>query len=403
MGLFGRLFGKPQAAGQSFASMNDPAFLEYVRMGGTSTRASLETAAVYRCVSLISSTLGMLPMRLLQRDENGEFTREATGHPLWPILCDEPNFSQSAYTFKKLLTVRMLTHGDGYARIVRTGSRIAGLVPLDPGAVSPRQMSDGSIEYAVATKDGSVVLKQDEVLHVFDTSIDGVSGVSILKLAADAVHLSSDTCNALGRIYRTGVSATGALTHPQKLSKETKERMRAQLEEKFSGPGRAGGWFILDEGMKAEPIVVSPRDGQMIETARHAVEDIARFFGVPRPLLGLDDTSWGSGVEQLATLFVRFGMSPLFSCWEQAVSRSLLSRAERKQYRIDIDERELLRGSMKDQGEFFARALGAGGHRPWMEPNEVRDLTGLVRKPDGGGLQPAQQIQGQQNVASQAA
>lgn len=403
MGLFGRLFGKPQAAGQSFASMNDPAFLEYVRMGGTSTRASLETAAVYRCVSLISSTLGMLPMRLLQRDENGEFTREAVDHPLWPILCEEPNFSQSAYTFKKLLTVQMLTHGNGYARIARTGKRVAGLVPMDPGAVSPRQLRDGSIEYAATTKNGSVVLRQDEVLHVFDTSIDGVSGVSVLKLAADAVQLSSDTCGALGRIYRTGVSATGALTHPQKLSSETKQRLRTQLEEKFSGPGKAGGWFILDEGMKAEPIVVSPRDAQMIETARHAVEDIARFFGVPRPLLGLDDTSWGSGVEQLATLFVRFGMSPLFSCWEQAVSRALLTREDRRQYKVDIDERELLRGSMKDQGEFFARALGAGGHRPWMEPNEVRDLTGLVRKPDGGGLQPAQQTQGQANVSPQTA
>lgn len=394
MGLFARMFGgrsRPKAEGQSFSGLTDPAFLDYVRTHGHGSRAGLEVAAVYRSITLLSSTIGMLPTRLMRKDDNGEFTIEATDHPLWAILASTPNATQTAYAFKKHATMRMLTCGNAYARIVRSGNRIAGLVSLDPGRVQPEQRDDGLIDYVVQTRAGRIVLPQSEMLHIFDTSIDGVKGVSVLELAADAVQLSADTRASLGRIYRTGISASGSLTHPQKLSGEAKEKLRVQLEEKFAGARNAGRWLILDEGMKADAFQINPRDGQMVETAKAAVEDIGRFFGIPRPLLGLDDTSWGSGVEQLATLFVRFGLAPLFSCWEQALIRALLSPSERANYTIDIDERELLRGSMADQGEFFAKALGSGGHRPWMEPNEVRSLTGLRRREDGGGLQSAQQ------------
>ena len=405
MGLFSRIFGRKaaqqpdvRAEGQAFSGLTDPGLLEFIRSAGTSTRSKMETAAVFRCINLIAGSLAMLPARIMQIDESGHYTIEARDHPLWARLAITPNMSQTAYAFKKLMTVRMLTRGNGYAQIVRVGgvgSRIAGLRPLDPSNVTPRERDDGTIEYDVRRKDGGIfTLPQDQMLHVFDASLDGVKGISILELAADAIGLSEDTRHALGRLYKTGILASGALEHPNKLSAETKQNLRAQLEEKFGGAANSGRWLVLDEGIKANPLQVNPRDGQMIETVKHSVEDIARFFGVPRPLLGLDDTSWGSGVEQLATLFVRFGLSPIFVCWEQALIRALLTPAEQARFTIDIDERELLRGSMKDQGEFFARALGSGGHRPWMEPNEVRDLSGLARKKDGGGLQPAQQIKG---------
>ena len=37
---------------------------------------------------------------------------------------------------------------------------------------------------------------------------------------------------------------------------------------------------------------------------------------------------------------------------------------------------------MKDQADFFAKALGSGGSRPWMKQDEVRGLSDL---PQAGG------------------
>ena len=141
--------------------------------------------------------------------------------------------------------------------------------------------------------------------------------------------------------------------------------------------------------MEATPFANTPKDTQLVEARAADVEEIGRIFGVPRPLLGVDDTSWGSGIEQLAILFVRFGLSPWFKAWEEAIQATCLTRAEWGVVFPDFDERELLRGTIKDQFDAYAKASGAGGHKPWMEANEIRDVLGMGPHPDGAGLRSA--------------
>lgn len=399
--LFGRRAAAPRAEGQAFASMNDPDFLEFIRSGaGGGSRAALEVSAVYRCVSLISSAIAMLPLRLVEVRPDGVTGGVAVDHPLHDVLMLDPNAAQSAFVFKHLMQMRLLTRGNAYARIVRTGTRVAALIPIDPDAVEVEQKADGTLSYKVTTKGGVVTLAQADVLHLFVMSTDGISGLSPVKLAEEAIGLSQAASQSLSRIYKTGVSAGGVLSHPHKLSKEAKTSLKAALQD-YSGAENAGRWMVLDEGMKAEALSHTARDSQTLETTRHQVEDIARFFGVPRPLMGLDDTSWGSGVEQLAILFVRFALAPYFVAWEQGMRRSLLTRDEKRRFTVDFDERELLRGSMKDQAEFFAKALGAGGGYGWKTQNEIRDLAGDPHHPDGNRLPQPQNSAGANNVPAQ--
>lgn len=392
MAFWSRLFGRASApaamadpTSNSFTGLTDPRFLEFIRSGGAGPRKALQVSAVFRSITLISGALAMLPMRVMAQEPDGSAGVEAVDHPLFNLLSEEPNARQTAFEFKRLMEMRRMVKGNAYARIIRSGPRIAALVPLDPDWTEPNEHRDGTLTYSVKGSKGSLELPASDVLHLRGFTLDGVKGVSILKMASEAIGLSQDAAESLARIYKTGVSAGGALSTDERLSPEAKQNLRESLET-FRGPSASGKWMVLDEGMKATLFSSTARDNQTIETLRHQVEDIARFFGVPRPLLGLDDTSWGSGVEQLAILFVRFGLSPSLVEWEQAFKRVLLSREEKRRFAIDIDERELLRGSMKDQSEFFARAMGAGGGRGWMTANEIRDLSGLRRHPDGDVL-----------------
>ena len=126
--------------------------------------------------------------------------------------------------------------------------------------------------------------------------------------------------------------------------------------------------------MKAEKWANNSVDSQLQESRNHQVEEVARVLGIPRPLLMMDDTSWGSGIEQLGIFFVQYGLAHYFTCWEQALEVTLLEERERERYFFKFNERALLRGTLKDQSEFFTKALGSGGHGPWMTQNEVRDL-----------------------------
>lgn len=332
----------------------------------------------------------MLPLRLMKKPKGKSFVgsgafEEATDHPLYDLLMYEPNSYQTASEFKRLMESRVLTKGNAYARIVRSRNRISALLPIDPAGATVRVAADGAISYSFTLNNAYFELPQSEVFHLRGFSSDGVVGVSMISLAEDAIGLSREAAQSLLRIYRSGVSAGGALTHPQRLSPEARASLKERIQE-YSGSANAGKWIVLDEGMEAKTLESSARDSQTIETVQHQIEDIARFFGVPRPLMGMQDTSWGSGVEQLAILFVRFALAPSFVNWEQAVQRALLTREEKSLYVADFDERELLRGSMKDQAEFFSKASGSGGHKPWMESNEIREHTGLPPHPDGYGL-----------------
>lgn len=401
MRLWSRLFGaSTPPSGPQALSVNDPVLKEWIRAGGQPARQAMEVSAVFRSITLLTGAIAMLPLRVMERSADGSAGVEAVDHPLFELLMHEPNARMSAFEFKRLMEMRLLVHGNAYARIVRTGARVAALLPVDPERVRPLEQDDGTIAYEIQSKGGVVQLTARDMLHLRGFSLDGVTGLGVVKLATDAIGLSTTAAESLSRIYKTGVTAGGALQMQGRLSKAAKENLKEQLEA-YQGSTGAGRWMVLDEGMSAQMFGASARDNQTIETLRHQVEDIARFFGVPRPLLGLDDTSWGSGVEQLAILFVRFGLAPSMVAWEQALRRALLTREEKRRFAFDFDERELLRGSMKDQAEFFARAMGAGGSKPWMTANEIRDLTGLSRRGDGDDLLAAPASQkGQPNVAS---
>ncbi len=64
--------------------------------------------------------------------------------------------------------------------------------------------------------------------------------------------------------------------------------------------------------------------------------------------------------------------------WEEAVARSLISDGEQETYYAKFNEGALLRGSLKDQAEFFKAALGP--NQGYRTPNEVRSAFDLNPK-----------------------
>lgn len=391
MGLFDMFRrGEPQAGSTpsfrasagtaiTFQGFDDPALLEFIRegLGGltesgarVSVQSAMKNTTVLRCVSLISFSIGMLPLHLKRKDGKGN----ATDHPLFRLLHRRPNPWQTAFEFRSLMEQRALTYGGAFARKIKSGNKILHLIPFDPEKTTIRQRSDWHLEFVVDRgQRGPLVLPQDEVFHLrYGLSEDGFTGLSLVKQAAEAIGLAQQTERAAARLFRNGMIVGGALKHPGKLSQEAYERLKESMNA-TSGAENAHLWKILEEGMSIEAASGSSRDSQGIENRKLQIEEVARPFGVPRPLLNVDDTSWGSGIDVLGQLFVRYGLNPWFEAWQQAIERDLLTEAEADLYEAKFNPGGLLRGSLKDQAEFFAKALGAGGHQPWALWSEVRD------------------------------
>lgn len=407
MGIFDRFRrqGSPDAAGgvrprasddggTQFTSLDDPALLDYLRAGGhptesgavVSATSALRNMAVLRAVSLISRSIGMLPLQIYR---SGTAREKAIDHSLYRLLARDPNDWQTPFTFKSTMMVRALVHGDAYAVPVWSRGQVVRLFPLDPTRVTVEQDSSWSVEYRYTAPSGKVtVFPARGLFHLRDISLDGLQGMSRVRLAREAIGLALRAEQAAARLFRNGMLLGGVLAHPGKLSDPALQRLRESLEQKFGGAENAQRWIITEEGMKFEKLAQTAVESQHLETRKHQLEEVARAFDVPRPLLMLDETSWGSGIEQLALLFIQFGLAPWFVAWEEEVRRTLFTEAERDSDAIyaKFNERALLRGTLKDQADFFAKALGAGGQDPWMAVDEVRGLADL---PEQGGASAA--------------
>ncbi len=384
---------KPRAdLGLMFDSINDPRLAEFVRGGTTSAGVSvnehtaLKNAAVFRSVSLISYAIGMLPLHLI----DAETKQKADGHPLFSLLHREPNNWQSAFDFRSLMQMRALTKGNAYALVIRSPrGPILRLVPLDPDRVTPKQLEDWSVVYDYQPKTGAkTTYNAKDIFHLRGLSFDGIEGISLVRQANDAIGLALAADLAIARVFKNGSFVDGTLNVPKetKLSPEAFENLKVSWAQRYSGADNAGHTPLLEDGVEYKLVGTSPRDAQSNETRGRQIEEIARIFGVPRPLLMVDETSWGSGIDVLGQFFVRYGLNPWFEAWQQAVERTLLVGPEKEKYDVKFNAGGLLRGSMSAQGDFFAKALGAGGQQPWMTPNEVRDVLDMPSDPKGDNL-----------------
>lgn len=379
-------------AGQPKASITDSSVLaEMLRGGGSITvKDAMRNAAVNRCVNLISSGIGQLPLHLMQTDLEGTAQAKARDHPVYRILMSRPNNYQTPFVFKRHMQRMALTNGDGFALPIRTGNRVSELIPLDSKRMRVKQAKDWSVDYIYAGGDGQGERrwKSGELFHLMGPSDDGIKGMSMTDYARDVLDLSRQSDKSMLSMMKRGARPGGMLKLPsgKTLTDEQFERLQEQFNSDYAGAENEGKWIIGEDGLDATQFQSSAKEAQSVEFRDQQVEEIARIFGVPRPFLMMDDTSWGSGIEQLGIFFVQYGLAPWFVAWEQAIAMALLNERERETLYAKFNERALLRGSMKDQGEYIAKLLGAGGSPQVIEQNEARGLIDLPPHPDGTGL-----------------
>jgi HK97 family phage portal protein len=408
MGIFGRIWEnmardltpplpviqQPTVSGPIVAyntySLADPALVGMLRglEGRTgitglaiNERHALRNSTFYRAVSLHCGSMGMLPLHLRKRD--GRNTVKATEHPLYNVLLRKPNSYQTASRFKSYMQMAALFDGSAYALKVKSRGAVRQLIPLPRRSVKPKLSTDFDLTFEYnRPSGGTVTLQPDDVFH-FGTplSLDGINGVSLLDVAADTLGLAVTAQQAAARLLTKGSMAQGALETDETLGEEAIDNLKKSLREEYAGAGAENDWLILEEGLKAKIFGGNAKDAQLVEIMKREAEEIARFTGVPRPLLMFDETSWGSGIEQLSLFFITYCLMPWFVIWEEAIWMWLLTPAEQETHYAKFNEGALLRGSMKDQAEFLKAALGP--NVGYLVQNEAREF--MDRNPIDGG------------------
>ena len=356
----------------------------------------LGLSAVWACTNLLAGTIASLPLMVYRVSGDGD-RRVERAHPLYRLLHDSPNYDQTAVDFWEFIAASLELWGNGYARIIRDGAKIIGLVPIRPDWVQTRRLATGTIEYAWSEDGRSFRLPDTEILHIRGFGGSPLGGMSTLQFGRNTFGLARAVDKAAGSTFRNGLRPAGALIFKEWLSAENRQIARTTLAEQHMGAINSGKPLVLEGGTDWKPFTINPEDAQMLESRRFSVEEVCRFFGVPPHMVGHTEktTSWGTGIEQQTLAFQKFTLRRRLKRIEQALEKQLLTPAERARgVVIEFNLEGLLRGDSAARASFYQSGLQNG----WLTINEVRALEN--RPPVPGGNIPRMQMQNQPITAA---
>ena len=391
MGIFGRSRDAPKRERRNKPSKEMQDFIRGVDVDfiGNSNSGvqvdelrALQTSAVYACVKILAETVASLPLHLFKKGKGGK-SEMAEQHPLFSCLYEMPNDEMTSFEFREMMMTSLLLWGNAYARKIRKNGHVTELWYLKPQLMTvERDTQTGKIKYTYSDDitNQTYEYKPEQIFHVKGLSLDGVTGLSPISQAREAVGLSLATEEYGAKFFGNGARPGGVLEHPGIL--KDPEKLRESWNKVYQGTRNSHKVAVLEEGMKYHTIGIAPEDAQFLETRKYQVNEICRIFRVPPHLVGDLERATFSNIEHQSIEFVQHTIRPWLVRWEQAISRSLLDEKERLLYfsRFNVDG--LMRGDYKSRMEGYA----IGRQNGWLSANDIRHLEDLppIPKEQGG-------------------
>lgn len=351
-------------------------------------RSSMQITAVYACVRVLSEAVASLPLHFYHYKEDGS-KEKALKHPLYFLLHDEPNPEMTSFIFKETMMTHLLLWGNFYCQIIRNGKgEVVALYPLMPNRMTVDRDEKGRLYYsyqhqsdeAGTMRNETVILHQDELMHIPGLGFDGLIGYSPIAMMKNALGTSIACDEYASKFFANGASPSGVLEHPGIL--KNPEKVRESWNQAFSGSQNAHKTVVLEEGMKYAPISINPQDSQFLETRKFQLEEVARAFRCPCHLINDLDHATFSNIEEQSLEFVTYTLEPWLVRIESAIGKSLLREDEKGKYYARFNVDGLLRGDYASRMQGYATGINNG----FMCVNDVRMLENLdlVPEEDGG-------------------
>lgn len=345
--------------GDGFAS-----FFPFLGTGNNvKVKTALKLSAVYNAVEQISNDVAKIPFSVY-RKENGSRVRVAE-HPADMLLSFGSKMYLTSYIERKFMTISLLLRGNSLSKINvdEKGNFVLDFINWED-VQNVKKVKNRIYYYVNGYKEP---LLDSEVVHIKQFTFDGIVGVSVITYAAMQLGISMDTMEYSSTSVKNRGLQRGVIETDKTMTKKGGVIAAFQSAMSEADPTRVA---VLDEGMKFKPIMISPKDTEIIAQSRFNIEDIARWFNIaPHKIKSLQNST-NNNIEQQTLDHATDTIQPLVTNFEQEFSKKLISDADRMSMYIKGNLKVLLRADIRAQAEYYSKAINWG----WMDRNEVRAL-----------------------------
>lgn len=328
---------------------------------------AMRFTAVYAAIRLRSNTIASLPKSIY--DLTGKGRSIAKDHPVYSLLKYKPNGYQDVFTFWNYINTCLDAWGNSYVAILRNpDANPKMLIPLHPSNVMVVVEKAKKYYKVFGTQYYDGVYSDEDMLHFFNYTIDGLKGIDPIIYNAEANATGVGSQEFGNEFFESRGNIKAVIETEQSW---TKEKAKTFLDN-FETSKKTGN-PVLTGGAKWKTVTISPEAAQMLQTRTFAIQDICRIFMVPPHLLGELSHSTFSNIEHQDIEFVKHYVRPTAKMYEQELDRKLFFDDERGKLEIKFNLDGLLRGDLATRSEFYQKAILSG----WMSRNEVRELENM--------------------------
>jgi HK97 family phage portal protein len=339
-----------------------------------SSDAVLSNSAVaVRAIDLKATLIAATAFKVFRMLESGG--RERVRDSAVARLIKRPNDFATQFEFFELVSRSLDIWGNFYARIVRNGrGQPTALIPIHPTAVTVERIrASGRIRYRISEASGeTLVLLDDEMLHVKNSTTDGLVGQSPIQIARGILGRTIAENVTAATMAQSSFRPAGFITVPNaKIDPKSKKALSESMLEDASKPSDVGTIKVLEGGAKFTPYQFSAGDAQFLESRTLSNADTARIFSVPPASLGLTETvSYGSAAQAAQDL-VTATLNPLAARIEAAFERALLPSNSDLFLEFDLDS--LLRADPSTRWTNYLKGRQSNA----LSPNDVRAMENM--------------------------
>ena len=350
-----------------------------------SSATASTAAAVYAATTLNAQTVAILPIDFLDATDERRIPQQP---PEVRALWTRPNPDQTVSAFIETLVMSLMLWGNFYGFIRRNSQgHVVEIWPIDPDRIAriERLESDGELGLRFDVSGHGWVTnrpgKPIEMLHIPWIAMPSrIKGMSPVEFNAELIGMSLSSQEHAARFLGDGTHMSGVIEASADLEIEDAKELSESFNLLHAGPKNAGRVGVLGGGATFKTITIPPNELQFLEQMQFTDRKITSIYRVPAHMVGdlEKSTSFGTGLEEIVKGYAVFTIVAIAKKIEDAVESTLLAGTT-IQMRFQVNG--LLRGSVKDRGEFYRVMQGLG----WMNANEGRALEDMAPIPGPHG------------------
>lgn len=364
--------------------------IDFLGLRGTKENA-LSEATYFACLKVLSESVGKLPLKLLQHNEDGGVIT-ARGHPLYFVLHDRPNPYMTSTTFWSTMEQNRNHHGDAYAWIKGAGKKTTlWILPSDEVEIwydDGKILSDIPDIYYMYSHGGKLYkFASEEIIHLkTSNSFDGIKGIPVRVQLKTTITGNIKSQKMLNQMYKSGFTAKAVVQYTADLSGDNLKKFKEMIED-FAGSDlddkEVKNIIPIPVGTTLTPLNVNLADSQFIDIKKYSALQIASAFGIkPNQIGDYSKSSYANSEAQQLSFYVDT-MLYILKQYEEELNYKLLSREEIDAgYYFKFNVAVILRADLKTQIETLSQAVSNFIYTP----NEARALLDKPAMPGGDKL-----------------